>query len=181
MEGEIYRGDAKSACVPGLNCYSCPGAAGACPLGALQNALAAGGHRAGWYVLDPALDDSTFCQADGRGKVTILNLRATCCGPCVEELACFDALCREHPDDLTVLAAHSSVVTDDPAAFLEGRDLSIRFAVDTPDDLVWNLVNGSSALPQTIVLSRSGEVIYNEKGSVTPEMLAALYLKAAVG
>ena len=50
---------------------------------------------------------------------------------------------------------------------------------EAPDDLVWNLVNGSSALPQTIVLSRSGEVIYNEKGSVTPEMLAALYLRAA--
>ena len=51
LEGEIYRGGAKYACVPGLNCYSCPGAVGACPLGALQNALAASGHRAGWYVL----------------------------------------------------------------------------------------------------------------------------------
>ncbi len=51
IDGEIYQGKAKYACVPGLNCYSCPGAAGACPLGALQNALASTGHRAGWYVL----------------------------------------------------------------------------------------------------------------------------------
>ena len=50
ITGEIYQGKAKAACVPGLNCYSCPGAAGACPLGALQNALASAGHRAGWYV-----------------------------------------------------------------------------------------------------------------------------------
>ena len=35
----------------GLNCYSCPGAVGACPLGSIQNALACSGHRAGWYVL----------------------------------------------------------------------------------------------------------------------------------
>ena len=51
IEGEIYTGKAKYACVPGLNCYSCPGAVGACPLGAIQNALASSGHRAGWYVL----------------------------------------------------------------------------------------------------------------------------------
>ena len=37
-EGEIYTGPLKSVCVPGLNCYSCPGAVGACPLGSLQNA-----------------------------------------------------------------------------------------------------------------------------------------------
>lgn len=37
--GKIYQGKLKYACVPGLNCYSCPGAIGACPLGALQAAL----------------------------------------------------------------------------------------------------------------------------------------------
>ena len=51
IEGDIYQGKAKAACVPGLNCYSCPGAVGACPLGSLQNALAYSGHRAAWYVL----------------------------------------------------------------------------------------------------------------------------------
>lgn len=36
INGSIYRGNLKKICVPGLNCYSCPGALGACPLGALQ-------------------------------------------------------------------------------------------------------------------------------------------------
>lgn len=36
FKGVIYRGDLKKVCVPGLNCYSCPGAAGACPIGAYQ-------------------------------------------------------------------------------------------------------------------------------------------------
>lgn len=39
MQGKIYKGPLKYACVPGLNCYSCPGAVGSCPLGALQAAL----------------------------------------------------------------------------------------------------------------------------------------------
>ena len=51
MDGHIYSGNLKAACVPGLNCYSCPGAVASCPLGALQNALNAAGHTAPWYVL----------------------------------------------------------------------------------------------------------------------------------
>lgn len=39
LGGKIYKGPLKYACVPGLNCYSCPGAVASCPLGALQNAL----------------------------------------------------------------------------------------------------------------------------------------------
>ena len=38
-DGVIYFGNLKGVCVPGLNCYSCPGAVASCPLGSLQNAL----------------------------------------------------------------------------------------------------------------------------------------------
>jgi len=51
ISGEIFTGGSKIICVPGFNCYSCPGAVGACPLGALQNALAASNTRAPSYVL----------------------------------------------------------------------------------------------------------------------------------
>lgn len=37
--GRIYQGKLKYACVPGLNCYSCPGAVASCPIGALQALL----------------------------------------------------------------------------------------------------------------------------------------------
>ena len=36
-EGTIYKGPLKNFCVPGMNCYSCPGALGACPIGAMQS------------------------------------------------------------------------------------------------------------------------------------------------
>ena len=35
-QGKIYKGKLKNVCVPGLNCYSCPGALGSCPIGAMQ-------------------------------------------------------------------------------------------------------------------------------------------------
>lgn len=41
VKGSIYQGNSKVMCVPGLNCYSCPGAVGACPLGSLQGSFSA--------------------------------------------------------------------------------------------------------------------------------------------
>ena len=49
FRGVIFRGKSKLLCVPGLNCYSCPGALGACPIGSLQASL--GQHRFPAYVL----------------------------------------------------------------------------------------------------------------------------------
>ena len=49
--GRIYTGPAKKVCVPGLNCYSCPGAVGACPIGSLQNFLSGLKFRFPYYVL----------------------------------------------------------------------------------------------------------------------------------
>lgn len=36
IEKNIYKGASKKVCVPGLNCYSCPGAMGSCPIGSMQ-------------------------------------------------------------------------------------------------------------------------------------------------
>ena len=52
ISGDIYQSETtKYMCVPGLNCYSCPGAVGACPLGAFQNALAASKTTTPYYLL----------------------------------------------------------------------------------------------------------------------------------
>ncbi len=40
FKGEIFQGNTKGACVPILNCYSCPSAIGACPIGSIQNSFA---------------------------------------------------------------------------------------------------------------------------------------------
>ncbi|SCW46720.1 4Fe-4S binding domain-containing protein [Ruminococcaceae bacterium YRB3002] len=49
--GKIYQGPVKNVCVPGLNCYSCPGAMGACPIGSLQSFLGARSFRFPYYVV----------------------------------------------------------------------------------------------------------------------------------
>ncbi len=51
FNGQIYKGQVKNICTPGINCYSCPGASGACPLGSLQNALNTTEKSAIYYVV----------------------------------------------------------------------------------------------------------------------------------
>lgn len=49
--GKIYSGKLKAICVPGLNCYSCPGALGSCPIGALQAVLGKRGNFFSFYIV----------------------------------------------------------------------------------------------------------------------------------
>ncbi|MBQ9887510.1 MAG: 4Fe-4S binding protein [Lachnospiraceae bacterium] len=51
VSGKIYQGPLKRFCVPGMNCYACPGALGACPIGALQASLSARKPKLPFYVL----------------------------------------------------------------------------------------------------------------------------------
>ncbi len=51
VNGKIYQGNGKYVCVPGLNCYSCPGAVGSCPIGAIQSSLTGSEKNIPYYVL----------------------------------------------------------------------------------------------------------------------------------
>ena len=63
ITGNIYQGNSKIMCAPGINCYSCPGAIGACPLGTLQGAFSAKHHSTIWYVAGILL---LYCIMFGR-------------------------------------------------------------------------------------------------------------------
>ena len=49
--GKIYSGELKQLCVPGMNCYSCPGAKGSCPIGALQAVIGSLKYKFSYYVV----------------------------------------------------------------------------------------------------------------------------------
>ena len=50
LKGVIYRGNFKKICVPGLNCYSCPAAAGSCPIGAYQAVVGSSKFKFSYYI-----------------------------------------------------------------------------------------------------------------------------------
>ena len=50
IKGGLYQGKGKTVCVPGLNCYSCPAASGACPIGAFQAVVGSSKFRFSYYI-----------------------------------------------------------------------------------------------------------------------------------
>jgi len=60
LTGKIYKGTSKSICVPGLNCYSCPGAVGSCPIGSLQAVIGSMKYQFSYYVLGTLMLFATF-------------------------------------------------------------------------------------------------------------------------
>ncbi|MGI6130117.1 MAG: 4Fe-4S binding protein [bacterium] len=51
LRARIYKGPLKAICVPFLNCYSCPGAWGACPVGSFQSLVAGFSQTVSLYVV----------------------------------------------------------------------------------------------------------------------------------
>ena len=138
------------------------------------------GYEAGQRLQDFTLtcyDGSEFRLLEQRGRITFINFWATYCTPCLQELPHFDALYKAHEGDISIIAVHSSFVTEDPVQLLAGKGYSLPFATDSEGSVI-GLAGGNGTLPQTVVLNRRGEVIYNKAGSVTPELLEALYQEA---
>ncbi len=50
LKGALYNGKVKQICVPGLNCYSCPAAAGACPIGSFQAVVGSSKFSFSYYI-----------------------------------------------------------------------------------------------------------------------------------
>ena len=49
-QGKIYQGKIKNLCVPGMNCYSCPGAIGSCPIGSIQAVIGSWNFKLPFYI-----------------------------------------------------------------------------------------------------------------------------------
>lgn len=50
IKGRISASPTKHLCVPGLNCYSCPGAVGACPIGSFQAVVGSSKFKFSYYI-----------------------------------------------------------------------------------------------------------------------------------
>ena len=125
------------------------------------------------------LDGTQFHLADHRGKVVILNMWATYCGPCVQELPVFERFQKAHADDVVVFIIHASDPLEDVPEFLAKKGISLPCAIDSDDDRIYTLCGANpSILPHTVVLNRNGEITYNQTGSMSGALLDELFEKA---
>ena len=125
----------------------------------------------------PLYGGGEFHLSETRGKVVVLNFWATWCSPCCAELPYFEQLWENYPDDVALVAIHSSLVTDDVPSYIEEMGYEMPFALDETGEVIASL-GGSTMLPQTVVLDREGTIVYNRIGSVTYEDLEQWVLLA---
>jgi len=107
-----------------------------------------------------------FVMADelAAGRPVVLNLWASWCLPCREEMPAFDAVAAAHPEVSFIGVA----VEDDPIAaeeFAAEIGVSYPLAIDE-SDAVSNQYP-SPGLPTTFFISTDGRIIYTVYGGVT--------------
>lgn len=112
--------------------------------------------------------------ADYRGKVTLVNLWATWCIPCITEMPTIQKLYDRYRDSGFVVAA---VATDDPPFadrvrdFAAERHLTFEILHDGSGDI--EQAYGTRGIPSTYLLDREGRVRLIRQGSAdwdTPAM-----------
>ena len=123
------------------------------------------------------LDGSSFHLADQRGKVVVINMWATYCGPCVQELPFFKSFAEEHAEDVAFLTIHASDPLEDVPSFMERKGIAgLPCTIDSMDDYLYSLSGASPfMLPHTVILNRKGEIVYNRAGSMTEALLQEQY------
>lgn len=116
-----------------------------------------------------------FRLSEHLGKPVVINFWATWCGPCVLELPNFQQLSDTYSEQLSVIALHASLLTEDWLAYLNDYDYTIPFALDADGSILTSL-GGSMMLPQTVVIDRNGVIVYNKTGSLDYPTLEAIIL-----
>ena len=88
-----------------------------------------------------------------RGRVVILNLWATWCAPCIEELPSLLAMQRELPD-VTVVAISMDEDADRYERFLTKNHVDLLTVRDPTARI--NALYGTAQIPETYVIDRQG-------------------------
>jgi glutathione peroxidase-family protein len=109
-----------------------------------------------------AVNGAPIKLANYSGKVLVINLWATWCGPCRSEIPELVKLYREfRPQGLEIVG----LSTENPEASAEGvrqfvSDFSMNYRVGwATADVALALMNNRNAIPQSFVISRDGRVL----------------------
>ena len=125
------------------------------------------------------LGGGQFQLSDYRGQVVILNLWATTCAPCIEELPYYEKLKVAHPD-VEILAIHHRAGAKKAENFLADKGWDhLDIALDSKEKGLFSLLGASDAMPQTIVLNKEGKITYNVQVPLTYEQLEELVSQAS--
>jgi thiol-disulfide isomerase/thioredoxin len=114
-----------------------------------------------------SLDNSSFRLADFAGKVIVVNLWASWCGPCRAEVPEYEKVRQEFAGrDVEFIG----LTTEDPRTSTDkvkefARKFNFRFRLGWADpETAQTLMNGRRSIPQTLVIAPDGRIVSHWNG-----------------
>lgn len=114
-----------------------------------------------------SLDDNSFRLADFHGKVLVINLWASWCGPCRREIPEYEKVRKDY---LRSNVEFIGLTTEDPADASQRvnkfvRETGFGFVLGWADrETARMLMNGKRSIPQTLVVDAGGSVVNHWAG-----------------
>jgi thiol-disulfide isomerase/thioredoxin len=114
-----------------------------------------------------ALDNSTFKLADFRGKIIVVNIWASWCGPCRREVPEYEKVRKAYSAEEVEFIG---LTTEDPRTASDRvnrfvRETHFGFRLGWADhEAARTLMNGKNAIPQTLVIDADGRVVKHWTG-----------------
>ena len=101
--------------------------------------------------------DRTLSLHDYRGKIVVLNLWATWCGPCLDEIPDLDLLQKRMGDKITIVAVSYDDKARDYQQFIREHRMAF-ITVHDRDKKLKDLYQPTGP-PETYVIDRSGKIL----------------------
>jgi len=130
-----------------------------------ESAPVPAGDKAADFKLE-SLDGSTISLTDLRGKVVFLNVWATWCGPCREEMPSMETLYDEFRGNKDfVMLAVSQDAKGRPvvAPYVEKNGYHFKILLD-PENKVGEAYD-VSGVPETFIIDRKGRIVAHHMGA----------------
>lgn len=120
-----------------------------------------------WEREIKALDNKNFRLADFHGKVVVINIWASWCGPCRREVPEYEKVRRAYTDGEVVFIG---LTMEDPRYEKERvqrfvREVGFTFRLGWADgELARALTDGRRSIPQTLVINQEGRIVSHWDG-----------------
>lgn len=122
------------------------------------------------------VDGSKFSLSENSGKVILINLWATWCGPCVEEMPAFEKLNNEYGDDVKIVCINCMEAKSDVNSFVKQNGYTFPIAYDESGAI--NMKYPTQGIPYTLVVGKDGKVKNIYVGSAGMEQQYQTYKDA---
>ena len=121
-------------------------------------------------------DGSQFTLSDAKGKVVLINIWATWCGPCCAEMPAFQRLYEEYGDQLQIVAVNYAEKKQTVDQFIADNGYTFPFAYDEEAGVME--LYPSEGIPYTILIDKAGRVYKTFLGARSAEEQYEVYRSA---